>query len=50
MEFTKKEQTGGPFHSLKSSFREIFGKPEKATLEVKGPRDETAGKDPEKNE
>lgn len=49
MEFTKKEQTGGPFHTLKSSFREIFGKPETATLEAKGPREEIAGKEPEKS-
>jgi hypothetical protein len=43
MELHKKEQSRGPFHKLKSSFNEIFGKPEPTpSQEVNRPREETA--------
>jgi len=40
-----KEQEEGTFRKLKSSFREIFGKPETATLQVKDPGEEKNGTD-----
>jgi hypothetical protein len=39
------KQTEGPFQKMKSSFNEIFGKPETPPMVVKGAGKETAGKD-----
>lgn len=53
MEFNTKDQPRGAFYKLKSSFNEIFGKPETEPLSQKRDRAEigsTDYKDPERPE
>ncbi len=50
MEPNREEQSRGPLYRLKSSFNEIFGKPDRVTTEVKEPRDRTDSKTFEKIE
>jgi hypothetical protein len=45
MEYLTKNQPHGAFHRLKSSFTEIFGKPETAALNVKPPPEKVDGND-----
>lgn len=47
--YTNKEHQSA-FHKLKSSFNEIFGKPEVVTQEVKGPRENFNENDFKKSE
>jgi len=50
MEFNTKNQPRGAFYKLKSSFNEIFGKPETAPLGDKRARTEIASTDYKKPE
>ncbi|MDD2899293.1 MAG: hypothetical protein PHI31_11340 [Desulfuromonadaceae bacterium] len=43
MEERVKEKSGGPFHKLKSSFKEIFGKSELPTFKTVPPDEKPAG-------
>ena len=45
MEYYTKDQPHGAFHKLKSSFTEIFGKPETASSKVKPPPETVEGTD-----
>lgn len=42
MEERKKEKSVGPFHKLSSSFREIFGKPERPAFKTEAPGEKPA--------
>lgn len=50
MELNREEQSRGPLYRLKSSFNEIFGRPERVTTEVKEPREKNDSKSFEKIE
>lgn len=42
MEENVKEKSGGPFHKLKSSFKEIFGKSDLPTFKTEPPAEKPA--------
>jgi hypothetical protein len=50
MEFYTKDQPHGVFHKLKSSFNEIFGRPETGTTGIKKFREEAVRTDPKKSD
>lgn len=47
MEKHVKEKSKGPFHKLRSSFKEIFGKSELPTFKTEAPGEKPAGTEQE---